>query len=97
MRGHLDHQTATWQLMRRARCDRIYGLEGHAVQGGHIEHRFGGHARTIHHRGVCDWLQEVAGLRAARHLAEQRLVRRGHLDHQTATWQLMHFRRGGFE
>ena len=71
---------------------------GHAVQGGHIEHRLGGHVRTIHHRGVCDWLQEVAGLPAARHQAEKRHVRRGHLDRLTATWQLMHFtRRGGFD
>ena len=63
------------------------------MQGGHIAHRLGGHARTIHHRGICDWLQEVAGVPAARHQAEQRLVRRGHLDHQTATWQPMHFTR----
>ena len=70
-----------------------FGLEGHAMQGGHIEHRLGGHARTIHHRGVCDWLQEVVGFPAGRHQAEQSPVRRGHLDHQSATWQLIHFTR----
>ena len=58
----------------------VMAFMGHAVQGGHIEHRFGGHVRTIHHRGVCDWLQEVAGLPATRHQAEKRHVRRGHLD-----------------
>ena len=93
MRGHLDHQTATWQLMPFTRCDGVCGLEGHAMQGGHIEHRLGGHARTIHHRGVCDWLQEVVGFPAGRHQAEQSPVRRGHLDHQSATWQLIHFTR----
>ena len=93
MRGHLDYQAATWQLMPFTRCDGVYGLEGHAVQSGHIEHWLGGHARTIHHKGVCDWLQEVAGFPAARHQAEQRHVRRGHVDHQTATWQPMHFTR----
>ncbi|CAE7253420.1 unnamed protein product, partial [Symbiodinium necroappetens] len=42
--------------------------------------------------------KKSAGLRAARHQAEQTLFRRGHLDHQAATWQLMHFnRRGGLE
>ena len=93
MRGHPDYQAATWQLMPFTRCDGVYGLEGHAVQSGHIEHWPGGHARTIHHEGVCAWLQEVAGFPAARHQAEQRHVRRGHLDHQTATWQPMHFTR----
>ena len=78
MRGHLDYQAATWQLMPFTRCDGVYGLEGHAVKSGHIEHWLGGHARTIHHKGVCDWLQEVAGFPAARHQAEQRHVRRGH-------------------
>ena len=55
---------------------------------------FGGHAH-IHGRGVCDWLQEEAGFSAAWHQEEQRLIRRGHLDHQTATTQLMHFTRRG--
>ena len=148
MRGHPDYQAATWQLMPFTRCDGVYGLEGHAVQSGHIEHWPGGHARTIHHEGVCawlqkslafqphgikqsrgmsgegiwttkrqpgspctspdvmlfmgpskdmlckvamlniartphrgGWLQEEAGFSAARNQAEQRLVRRGHLDH----------------
>ena len=35
-------------------------------------------ARTPHRGG---WLQEEAGFSAARNQAEQRLVRRGHLDH----------------
>ena len=78
MRGHLDHQTATWQLMHFTRCGGVDALEGHTLQGGHVEHRFGGHARTLH-RSRC--LQEDAGFPAARHQAEQRLVRRGHLDH----------------
>ena len=56
MRGHLDHQAATWQLMPFPRCDGVHGLEGHALQGGHVEHGLGGHARTLHHKGVCDWL-----------------------------------------
>ena len=90
MRGHLDHHAATWQLMPFTRCDGVYELEGHAVLSGHIEHGLGRHARTFHQKGVCDWLQEVPGFPAARHQAEQRLVRRGHLDHQTAVWQLMH-------
>ena len=71
MRGHVDHLTATCQLMPFTRCDGLCGLEGHAVQGGHVEHRLRGHARTIHHRGVCDWLQEVVGFPAAWHQAEQ--------------------------
>ena len=33
------------------------------------------------------WLQEGAGFPDVRHQAEQRLVRRGHLDHQTESWQ----------
>ena len=41
MRGHLDHQEATWQHMIFTGCDGVYGLEGHAVQGGHVEHRCG--------------------------------------------------------
>ena len=64
------------------------------TRGGHFEHLFGGHAR-IHGRGVCDWLQEEAGFSAAWHQEEQRLIRRGQLDHQTATKQLMHFTRRG--
>ena len=32
MRGHLDHQAATRQLMPFPRCDGVHGLEGHAVQ-----------------------------------------------------------------
>ena len=47
MRGHLDHHKATCQLMHFTRCDGIYGLEGQAVQGGPIEHRFGGRADTL--------------------------------------------------
>ena len=52
---------------------------GHMVRGGHVEHWFGRHARVLHGRGVCGWLQEDAGFPAARHQAEQRLVRQRHL------------------
>ena len=62
----------------------VDGLEGHTLQVGHVEHRFGGHARTLHHSG---WLQEDAGFPAARDRAEQRLVRREHLDHHKV-WTL---------
>ena len=61
------------------------------VQVGHIERRFGGHAAI--RPTTKNWLQEDAGFPATRHEAEQRLVRRGHLDHHKATWQLMHFTR----
>ena len=40
----------------------------------HVEHWFGGHARILHGKCVCSWLQEVAGIPATRHQAEQRLV-----------------------
>ena len=39
----------------------VDGLEGQALQGGHVEHRFGGHARTLHRSG---WLQKKAGFPA---------------------------------
>ena len=67
-RGHLDHQTATWQLMHFTRRGGVDGLEGHILQGGHVEHRFGGHARTLHRSAR---LQEDAGLPTVRHHAEQ--------------------------
>ena len=72
MRGHVDHQTATWQLMHFTRCDGVCGLEGHAVQGGHVEHRFGGHARTLHRTAR---LQEDAGFPAAPHQEKSRQAR----------------------
>ncbi|CAE7836407.1 unnamed protein product [Symbiodinium necroappetens] len=40
----------------------------HILQGGHVEHRFGGHARTLHRSAR---LQEDAGFPAAWHQAEQ--------------------------
>ena len=60
-------------------------LSGHAVQGSHAEHRFGGHSRVLHGRRVCSWLQAQA---------KQWLVR-GHLDHQTQSLQLLHLTRSG--
>ena len=57
------------------------GASGHSrtpVEGGHVEHWSGGHARIPHGRGgVCGWLQEDAGFPDVRHQAEQRLVKRG--------------------
>ena len=102
-RRHLDHQIR--QLMHFTRRGGVHGHEGHAVQGGNVEHRFGGHTRVRHRRGVCVWLQDLeedVGLPAVRHQAERRLVRRGRLDCQTETWQppqvlrirVMHRRRG---
>ena len=42
-----------------------------------------------HGKGVRGWFQEDAGFPAVRHQAERRLVRRGHLDHQRESWQLL--------
>ena len=54
MRGHVDYQAATWQLMPFTRCDGVYGLEGHAVQSGHVEHRCGdGLEDTLAHLTVA--------------------------------------------
>ena len=54
------------------------GLEGHALQGGRVEHL--GLEDMLAHFTVAAGFKK-AGLPAARHEAEQRLVRRGHLDH----------------
>ena len=81
-------------------CIYIYARIGpkcHAARNivaqGHVEHWYGGHAGILHARVVCGWLPEVAGVPNVRHQVEQGLVRRGHLDHQTECWQLMHFPR----
>ena len=91
-RGHLDRQI--WQLIHFTRRDGVYGLEGHAVQGGHIFNiRL---EDTLSHFTVEEFaagFKKTMAFRAARHQAEQRLVRRGHLDHQI--WQIMHFTRYG--
>ena len=76
--GHLDDRTASSQLMHFTRRVGVDGLEGHTLQGGHVEHRFGGHARTLRRGG---WLRKDAGFPTVRHQAQQRPVRRRHLDH----------------
>ena len=78
--------------MRHIRRDVVYGRDGHALQGGHVEHVFGGHARVLHGRGVCGWLPDAPGFPEVRHQAEQLLVRQGHLDLQTESWQMLLFK-----
>ena len=80
-RGHLDHETESWQLTHFPRCDGVHGPEGHAVQSVLFEHGCGGHSRILLGRGFCGWLP------GASHQAEQWLVRRWHLDHETGSWQ----------
>ena len=51
----------------------IYGVhrrEEHAVQGGPVELWFAGHARMLHVRGGCGWLQEDAGFPAEQFLSK---------------------------
>ena len=41
----------SWHLLDFSRRDGVHMREGHAVQGGHVEHHwFGGHARIIYSR-----------------------------------------------
>ena len=76
-RGHRDHQTAPWQRTCTSPDVTVKALMGwkdrHTLQGGHVAHRFGGHAGTLHRSG---WLQKGVGFPAARHQEEQKLVRR---------------------
>ena len=74
----LSHDVMVFMGARDVQCKVVIG---------HVDHWFGGHARILHGKGVCGWLQEDAGSPAPRHQPEQRFVKRGHLDHQTDGWQ----------
>ena len=41
------------------RHDGAHEHEEHTLQGGHVEHCFGGHIRILHGRGVCSWLEDT--------------------------------------
>ena len=63
-RGHLDHQTATWQPMHFTRRAGVDGLEGHTLQGGHVEHRF-----TLAHFTVAAGFKNILAFPTVRHRA----------------------------
>ena len=71
----------------------MMALMGTLCNAAMLSMSFEGHTRILHGRGDCGWLQEVPGFPDARHQTEQRLVTRGHLDHRTECWLLLHIKR----
>ena len=69
-REHLDHPIESWKLLHLTRHNGVHRGEGPAVQGGHVELWFAGHARMLHFRGVRCWLEENASFPAQQFLSK---------------------------